>query len=260
MTYNFVELTRQDALVTLSFNRPQALNALSMPMLDEIGAALDEVSRGNARALLLRGNGRGFCSGLDLHNEVVAPGTSDLGLILETRLNKVLLRLLDLPIPVVVAVRGAAAGGGCSLALAGDFILAGETAFFLQAFMNIGLVPDTGATWMLPRLVGKARAMQMMLLGERLPARRALEWGLIYDVTGDDRLDAAAEALALRLASGPTVAYGLARRAIIAAMHTDLDAALARERADQRTAGFSADFVEGVEAFAERRAPRFTGQ
>lgn len=174
--------------------------------------------------------------------------------------NPAMLALAELPIPVVSAVRGAAAGIGCSLALAADFCVTSETAYFLHAFVNIGLVPDGGASWMLPRLIGRARAAEMMLLGERVAAAKALDWGLIHKVVADDALDAQAFALAERLAAGPSVALGLMRRALQAGFESDYATALAREAEDQRTARATQDGEEGGRAFFEKRPPRFLGR
>ena len=167
--------------------------------------------------------------------------------------------IATLGVPVVSAVRGPAAGIGCSLALAADFCVASESAYFLQAFVNIGLVPDGGASWMLPRLIGRARAAEMMLLGERVPAAKALDWGMIHKVVADDALEAEALALATRLAAGPTVALGLMRRALGAALETDYATAMLAEADAQRTARGSADSMEGGLAFLQKRKPAFTG-
>ena len=171
-----------------------------------------------------------------------------------------MLALADLPIPVVSAVRGAAAGIGCSLALAADFCVASESAYFLHAFVNIGLVPDGGASWMLPRLIGRARAAEMMMLGERVAAAKALDWGMIHKVVVDDALDADAFALAERLAAGPSVALGLMRRALHAGFDSDYASALTHEADDQRATRATHDGEEGGRAFFEKRPPRFLGR
>lgn len=246
---------RGDVLV-FTLNRPERLNAAPPGLFDAIRAALADL--GDARAVLLTGAGRAFCSGADLGGAL--PGPDAVHAALAEHYNPALLALAELPVPVVSAVRGAAAGIGCSLALAADFCVASETAYFLQAFVNIGLVPDGGASWMLPRLIGRARALEMMLLGERVAAAQACDWGMIHRVVADDSLDAEALALAERLAAGPTVALGLMRRAVARALECDYAAALAGEADDQRTARGTADAAEGGRAFLEKRRPEFTGR
>ena len=249
---------RGDVLV-LTLNRPDRLNAAPPEMFEALTGALRDLE--GARAVLLAGAGRGFCSGADV--AAVALREGDPGEATEAALtrsyNPALLAIADLGVPVVSAVRGPAAGIGCSLALAADFCVASDSAYFLHAFVNIGLVPDGGASWMLPRLVGRARAAEMMMLGERVPAARALEWGMIHRVVADDALDAEALALARRLAEGPTVALGLMRRALHDGFSSDYAAAMTREAADQRLARGSADATEGGMAFLNKRAPAFRG-
>jgi 2-(1,2-epoxy-1,2-dihydrophenyl)acetyl-CoA isomerase len=246
------------AIVTL--NDPATLNALTPEVVENLHECANRAGR-EARAMLLRGAGRGFCSGWNL--AAGSPPSSDeprdAGLALEAFVNPFMRALRDLPIPWISAVHGAAAGVGASIALAADLIVAGESAYFLQAFRRIGLVPDGGATWLLAQSAGRVRAMELMLLGDRLPAPRALEWGLINRVVADDLLQDAALALAQELASGPTRALALIRQAAWAATASDLDTALATERKLQTEAGRSADFQEGVRAFLEKRPARFTG-
>ena len=233
------------------------LNALAPITLEEMIHAVDRVrDERSARALLLTGVGRAFCSGADLSAGLTP---DDMGAGLERGFNPLLQRLAALPIPLVTAVNGAAAGGGCGYALAGDVVIAGRSAYFLQPFAGIGLVPDVGSTWLLPRLAGRARASAMMILGERISAETALEWGMIYQVVEDAELPATARALAVKLAAGPTVAYGLMRRAIHAGLETSLTQSLALERENQRIAGRTADHKEGVAAFLEKRSPAFRG-
>ncbi|WP_294243383.1 enoyl-CoA hydratase-related protein [uncultured Sphingomonas sp.] len=246
---------RGDVLV-LTLNHPDRLNAAPPALFDAIREALDQ--RGDARAVLIAGEGRAFCSGADISGGDVGPDTVHRALI--DHYNPTMLAMADLPIPVVSAVRGAAAGIGCSLALAADFCVASESAYFLHAFVNIGLIPDGGASWMLPRLIGRARAAEMMLLGERVSATRALDWGMIHKVVADDRLDAEAFALAERLAAGPSVALGLMRRALHAGFDSYYATALAREAEDQRSARATQDGEEGGRAFFEKRPPRFQGR
>jgi 2-(1,2-epoxy-1,2-dihydrophenyl)acetyl-CoA isomerase len=216
-------------------------------MVDGIGAALDSLA-GEARAIVIAGKGRAFCSGGKLSGEDMAqPGADgpDVGATLETHVNPLMRRLRNLPVPWISAVRGAAAGVGCALALAGDLIVASEKAYFLQAFSRIGLVPDGGSTFLLTRAVGRPRAMEMMLLGERIPAAQALEWGMINRVVADDALEAAAFDLAARLAEGPTRSLGMIRGMVWSAAESGWDETLETERRLQRDAGRTADFVEG---------------
>lgn len=257
-----IRLDVTDAVATITLARPERLNAAPPAMFDEIAVALKSLPEAGARALLITGEGRAFCSGADL---VGADGSSIAGgeatyQALTNSYNPAMLLLSQLPIPVVTAVSGAAAGIGCSLALAGDFTFAGRSAYFLQAFVNIGLVPDGGASWMLPRLIGKARATEMMMLGERIPAEKAADWGLIYKMVDDEALLAEAGALARRLADGPTVALGLMRRAIASGLDIDYAAGMGGEAINQRLAGQSADAAEGIRAFLEKRKPSFTGK
>ncbi|MDQ1157305.1 2-(1,2-epoxy-1,2-dihydrophenyl)acetyl-CoA isomerase [Sphingomonas sp. SORGH_AS 950] len=256
MSEAMLRTERRGDVLALSLDRPDRLNAAPPALFDAIGAALAE--RGDARAVLIAGEGRAFCSGADISGGDVGPDTVHRALV--AHYNPVMLALADLPIPVVSAVRGAAAGIGCSLALAADFCVASESAYFLHAFVNIGMVPDGGASWMLPRLIGRARAAEMMMLGERVGAAKALDWGMIHKVVADDALDAEAWALAERLAAGPSVALGLMRRALHAGFDSDYAAALAREAQDQRSARATLDGEEGGRAFFEKRPPRFLGR
>ncbi|HEV2816435.1 MAG TPA: enoyl-CoA hydratase-related protein [Allosphingosinicella sp.] len=246
------------AVATVTLSRPDSLNALSAAMLDELRAAVESLPGSGARALLLTGEGRGFSSGADLASGGGLP--DDVGAALEAHYNPLIEALFALPLPVVAAVNGPCAGAGCSLALAADIVVAGRSAYFLQAFVNIGLIPDAGATWLLPRLAGRARAMEMMMLGERIPAAQALDWGMIARVVDDEDLAAEAVALATRLALGPTVAYGLIRRLAREAGHLSLGDALAAERIAQRDAGRTDDFKAAVIAFLQKRQPSFDGR
>jgi 2-(1,2-epoxy-1,2-dihydrophenyl)acetyl-CoA isomerase len=251
----------QDGVATLTLNRPEKLNALAPESLDQFIALLDRVRDENrARAVVLTGRGRAFCAGADLADGGgSAQGPFDAGLGLERTHNIVVARLRHLPVPIICAVNGAAAGGGCGYALAGDIAIAARSAYFLQPFANIGLVPDVGATWLLPRLVGKARATGMMMLGERISAERAEQWGMIWQVVDDDALMNTAHAIARKLAAGPTVAYGLMRAGIAASLESSQAESLALEARNQRIAGRTNDHAEGMTAFFERRAPAFVG-
>jgi 2-(1,2-epoxy-1,2-dihydrophenyl)acetyl-CoA isomerase len=259
MTYAQIRFDLSDAgVATITLNRPDNLNALNAAMLGEIRAAVDGLPGSGARALLLAGEGRGFSSGADLAAGGGLP--DDVGAALEAHFNPLIEALFACPLPVVAAVNGPCAGAGCSLALAADLVIAGRSAYFLQAFINIGLIPDAGATWLLPRLAGRARAMEMMMLGERIPAEKAADWGLISRVVEDDDLAAEAAALATRLAEGPTVAHGLLRRLARNAEQLNLTDALIAERIAQREAGRTEDFRKAVFAFLQKQKPEFEGR
>jgi 2-(1,2-epoxy-1,2-dihydrophenyl)acetyl-CoA isomerase len=259
MAFQHIRLeTSPAAVATLTLARPERLNALAARTLDEMRAALAEAVDSGARCLVLTGDGRAFSSGADLAGEGGLP--EDAGEALEKGYNPLIEAIFALPIPVVAAVNGPAAGAGCSLALAADIVVAARSAYFLQAFVNIGLIPDAGATWLLPRLGGRARAMEMMMLGERVSAEQALAWGMISRVVEDEHLASESVALATQLAQGPTVALGLIRRLARDAQDLPLSEALAAERSAQRDAGRTEDFRRAVVAFLEKRQPRFEGK
>jgi len=260
MSWRTIRLEQgKDAVATITLERPDSLNALSAEMLEELRRAIEPANLAGARCLLLTGSGRGFSSGADLGgSKDVVPG--DVGAALEKYYNPLVLSLAALPIPFVAAVNGPAAGAGASLALSADIVIAARSAYFLQAFVNIGLIPDAGATWLLPRLAGRARAMEMIMLGERIPAEKALEWGMIACVVDDAELAAEAHALAARLAAGPTAALALIRRLARDSAQLPLADALAAERVAQSEAGRTADFREGAMAFLHRKPPRFEGR
>jgi 2-(1,2-epoxy-1,2-dihydrophenyl)acetyl-CoA isomerase len=266
MAYEHILLEEADGVATLTINRPQALNALHVGVISEMIHAVDGLrDGGSARVLLLTGAGRGFSSGADLAGggaggTPMGSGPVDAGKVLETHFNPLLERLFALPIPFITAVNGPAAGAGCSYALAGDIVIAGRSAYFLQAFVNIGLVPDVGSTWLLPRLAGRARAQAMMMLGERIPAEKAEDWGLIYKCVDDAELMPTATAIAQKLAKGPTQAYALIRQGIRACMDSTLTEGLMVERRNQLLAGRTGDFAEGVAAFLQKRPAAFTGR
>jgi 2-(1,2-epoxy-1,2-dihydrophenyl)acetyl-CoA isomerase len=252
-----------EGVATLTLNRPDKLNSFNVAMHEELAEALGGVERDPAiRAVLLTGAGRGFCAGQDLSDrKVVAEGEMrDLGGSIERYYNPLVRRMRALPKPIVAAVNGVAAGAGANVALACDIVLAARSASFIQAFCRIGLVPDSGGTWFLPRLVGGARARGLALLGDKLPAEQAAEWGLVWKVVDDAALMEEAGGLARQLAKAPTVSLGLIKRALEASTTNTLDAQLDLERDLQREAGGSADYREGVAAFLEKRAPKFTGR
>ena len=261
MTYETIKFDVADNVANIVLNRPERLNAMPPQMADEIADALDHI--GDSRVVLFSGEGRAFCSGADL--AAGASGSSVTGgqasyKALTRAYNPTMAKLAKLPIPIICAVNGPAAGVGCSLALAADFTLASKSAYFLQAFVNIGLVPDGGSSWMLPRLIGKARATEMMLLGEKIGGEKAADWGLIYKCTEDDVLMSEAQALAQRLANGPTVALGLMRQGIATALESDYATALRIEAENQRIAGDSSDAREGAISFLKKRKANFTGK
>ena len=253
------ELAGGAAMIT--FDRPDKLNAFTTPMLGEFNAALDEAERDGARVLLLTGAGRAFCSGSDLEEmSGIPPEKRDMGARLEALFNPLLQRLADFPVPIVAAVNGVAAGSGFGIALAADIVIAAKSAFFLVPFTRIGLVPDVGITWNLPRAVGKARAAGMMLLAERVPAEKAEAWGLIWQAVDDEALAETAGAIVRQLAEGPTVAFAHTRRAIHAALQSDLSDTLALERRNQQVSGATEDHREGLAAFHEKRRPAYRGR
>ena len=260
MTYETILLEVAENIATITMNRPERLNAMGPQMADEIADALDNLD--GARALIITGAGRAFCSGADLQARggAAALGATGPYGALTRSYNPTMLKLAKLSIPTITAVNGPAAGIGCSMGLCSDFAIAGKSAYFLQAFVNIGLVPDGGASWMLPRLIGKARATQMMLLGEKIGGEQAADWGLIYKCVDDADLMAEAHALATRLANGPTLAIGLMRQNIQTALEMDYASALLREAEAQKIAGKSADAMEGGMSFIQKRKAVFTGK
>jgi 2-(1,2-epoxy-1,2-dihydrophenyl)acetyl-CoA isomerase len=251
----------RDDVATLTLDDPATLNAVSPAMAEEIAAGVERAA-GEARALVLTGSGRGFCSGLNLSSLDLDPEDPelDLGILLDSHFNPLMRQFRNLPIPVVTAVNGVAAGVGCSLALVGDIILAARSARFIQAFRNIGLVPDGGSAFLLVHSIGRARASEMMLTGDKIEAEQAAAWGMINRVVEDAALADAAREAALRLARGPTRALAMIRRLCWDATEQDFDTMLERERACQRDAGRTADFREGIAAFIEKRPARFTGR
>lgn len=257
-----IAFERHGAIARIWLDDTASLNALSAPMCEDILSCLDEAAAFDARVIVLSGKGGNFCSGANLAPGQMVEGISadfDAGLLLETHVNPLMERLKSLDIPWISAVEGAAAGVGCSLALAADLIVASEDAYFLQAFRRVGLVPDGGSAFILAQAAGRVRAMEMMLLGEKVPAVKALEWGLVNRVVPRADLTATVEDIATRLATGPTRALALTRKSAWLAVEADFAACLAFERKAQTIAGRSADFAEGLAAFREKRPARFTG-
>ena len=258
-----IDLERRGAVAIVTLDNPAARNALDLDMrralLDTFRALAEQ---NDVRAVLLTGAGRGFCAGQDLSERNVAPGAApiDLSESLGSNYNPLVRRLRELPKPVVCAVNGVAAGAGANIALACDLVVAARSASFVQSFARIGLVPDSGGTYFLPRLAGSARAMGLALLGEKLSAEDAERWGLIWKVVDDSKLADFSFDLAKQLASGPTKGYGLIKKALYASANNTLDAQLDLERDVQREAGFSEDYREGVSAFMQKRKPGFKGR
>jgi 2-(1,2-epoxy-1,2-dihydrophenyl)acetyl-CoA isomerase len=270
-SHETVDLTADGPAARILLNRPEALNAWNEQFGRDLLDAVETVAGDRSiRAVMITGAGRGFSSGADLKEQrharardgatrEVPDGVPDLSARLKEIYHPIITGLRELPKPVLAAVNGPAVGIGCSLALAADLIVAAESAYFLLAFVNIGLVPDGGSTAFLPARVGYARAAEMAMLGERMPARQALDWGLINSVVADDDLAAEAGALLQRLAHGPTRSYAGAKRLLNRRMYADLAGQLEAEAEAQRDQGSSRDFVEGVLAFVEKRPPKFTG-
>ena len=259
MTYRTIDFTNEGAIARLTLNRPDRLNSFTVEMHEEVADALGKLE--GARVLVLTGAGRGFCAGQDLNDRAVAPGESvDLGESVEKRYNPLIRTLTSLPFPVIARVNGVAAGAGANIALACDIVIAGKSAKFIQSFANIGLIPDSGGTWVLPRLVGQARALGLALTAEPLPAEKAEEWGLIWRAVEDDRLDSEVDALANRFASAPTRGLAAIKKMIRESWGHSLDEELELQRDAMRELGGSEDYREGVAAFMGKRTPNFTGR
>ena len=256
MNDHAIRFTLEGKVATITLDRPDRLNALSFAAFGEINTALDEAEAGGARVVLLTGEGRAFCSGADLAGEGLP---ADLGEPIDRYYNPLTRRLAAMDMVFLTAINGPAVGAGAGFALLGDMVLMARSAYLQLAFVNIGLVPDAGTSWLVARAVGRARAMELALLGERIEAEQALDWGLVNRVVEDALLREEAMKLAHRLAAAP-LAASLIRRQMRAAFESTLDETLDTERANQRLAGRSADFAEGVSAFLEKRLPRFEGK
>ena len=263
MSYEQIQFHSADGIARITLDRPDRLNSFTQQMHDEVRDALARVA-GDAgvRVLLLTGNGRGFCAGQDLADRAVAPGEApvDLAWSIEHNYRPLVLTLRNLPLPVVCAVNGVAAGAGASIALACDLVVATRSASFVQAFCRIGLVPDAGGTYFLPRLVGTARAMGLALLGDKLTAEDAERWGLVWKCIDDEQFGPTVDALLAQLAKAPTRGLAAIKRVLHASAGNSLEAQLALEAETQRELGQSADYIEGVAAFLAKRTPNFVGR
>ena len=262
MNYDFIRYAVDQGVATITLCRPDVLNSFNRVMARDVQRAVSAAAAdAGIRAVLLTGEGRGFCAGQDLAEATAGePGAMDLGEIVKTSYAPMVRAIRELEKPVVCAVNGVAAGAGANLALACDLVVAAEDAAFIQSFSKIGLVPDTGGTFFLPRIVGMARATAMMFLAEKVPAARALEWGMIYQVVPASVLLETATSLARQLASMPTRSFGLTKRALNASFTNDLATQLQVEEELQRAAGGTADYAEGVRAFLDKRKPAYTGR
>jgi 2-(1,2-epoxy-1,2-dihydrophenyl)acetyl-CoA isomerase len=259
MAYETIDFKIESGIARITLNRPDRLNSFTAQMHSELRDALD--SLGDARVVILTGAGRGFCAGQDLNDRAVAPGeTVDLGMTVETSWNPLIKTLTTLHQPVIARVNGVAAGAGANVALACDLVNAAKSAKFLQSYSANGLIPDSGGTRVLPRLVGQARALGLALTGDPLPAETAAEWGLIWKAVDDDALDSEVDALAAKLASLPPLGLAAIKQMIRSSWQHSLDEELTHQRDAMRRLGYSEDYREGVAAFLEKRAPKFVGR
>ncbi|MEN4914048.1 2-(1,2-epoxy-1,2-dihydrophenyl)acetyl-CoA isomerase PaaG [Acinetobacter pittii] len=263
MDYQNIIAEEKNGVGYLTFNRPKALNSFNVDMHREVAEVLNQWSKNpDVRCVVISGEGRGFCAGQDLGDRVVDPNAEapDLGYSIETYYNPLIKTIVNMPKPVICAVNGVAAGAGANIALACDLVIAAKSANFVQAFCRLGLVPDSAGTWFLPRAVGHARAMGLALLGDKLPAETAKEWGMIWDVVEDAELKTKVTELAERLAKQPTFGLSLIKKAIHQSSNNTFDEQVLLERDLQRIAGRSEDYREGVQAFMNKREPNFKGR
>jgi 2-(1,2-epoxy-1,2-dihydrophenyl)acetyl-CoA isomerase len=258
MAYETIEFVADGPVARVTLNRPERLNSFTVQMHEELRHALGNL--GKARVVVLTGAGRGFCAGQDLNDRAVASDQPvDLGETVMQCWNPLVRTLTSLPQPVIARVNGVAAGAGANIALACDIVIAARSAKFIQSFSAIGLIPDSGGTWVLPRLAGQARALGLALTGEPLPAEKAAEWGLIWKAVDDEALDAEVDAIADKLASLPPLGLAATKEMIRTSWQYSLDEELERQAGTMRRLGFTADYLEGVSAFLEKRPPKFTG-
>jgi 2-(1,2-epoxy-1,2-dihydrophenyl)acetyl-CoA isomerase len=259
MAYETIDFKADGAVARITLNRPDRLNSFTAQMHEEVRDALANLS--DARVIVLTGAGRGFCAGQDLNDRAVAPGEAvNLGETVTQCWNPLVRTLTTLPQPVIARVNGIAAGAGANIALACDIVVAAKSAKFIQSFSAIGLIPDSGGTWALPRLVGQARALGLALTGEPLPAEKAAEWGLIWKAVEDEALDSEVDAIAQKLASLPPIGLAAIKEMIRSSWQYSLDEELERQAGTMRRLGFTEDYREGVAAFLEKRTPNFTGR
>ena len=259
MAYDTIDCKADGGIARITLNRPDRLNSFTKAMHAELKDALANL--GDARVVILTGAGRGFCAGQDLNDRAVAPGEAvDLGETVEASWNPLVRTLAALPQPVIARVNGVAAGAGANIALACDLVIAAKSAKFIQSFAALGLIPDSGGSWHLPRLVGQARALGLALTGEPLPAEKAADWGLIWKCVDDDQLDSETDALAAKLAALPPLGLAAIKAIIRTTGARTLDQELDLQRDEMRRLGFTADYREGVAAFLEERTARFEGR